>query len=82
MTMEIRSLRIDFDNDILEINGELYKKKMIVDLPASDGWKLHKLFNGDENNIAEKSDRLDINFISSTLNPEGTEDPSKDFFSY
>lgn len=63
--MEIRSIKIDFDNNILEINGKPYKKKTIVNLPSSDGWKLKKLFNGDENNFNEKSDCLEVNFVSS-----------------
>ncbi|MEE1219538.1 MAG: hypothetical protein U0L20_06415 [Ruminococcus sp.] len=62
--MEMRSLKVDFDNNILEINGKPYKKKTIVLLPASDGWKFSKLFNGNENNSGEKSDRLEVSFMS------------------
>ncbi len=61
--MEIRSIAIDFDNNVLEINGEQYKKKTIVNLPASDGWKLRKLFNADESNVVEKSDCLTVTYI-------------------
>lgn len=66
--MKIRSIKIDFDNNILEINGKPYKRKTIVNLPASNGWKFKKLFNGDENNLSEKSDCLNVDFISSVNN--------------
>ncbi len=61
---EIRSIHIDFDNNILEINGKPHKKKTIVNLPASDGWKFRKLFNGDESNAEEKSDCLNVEYSS------------------
>lgn len=64
----IRSIRIDFDNDVLEINGEPYKKKTIVSLPASDGWKFRKLFNGDENNAEKASDRLNVDLLPAIHN--------------
>ena len=50
--------------EVLEINGKSYKKKTTVLLPASDGWKFSKLFNGNENNSGEKSDRLEVSFMS------------------
>ena len=62
--MEIRSIKIDFDNNVLEINGKPYKKKTIAILPGSDGWSLRKLFNGDENNMDEKSDCLEVSYVS------------------
>ena len=65
--MEIRSIRINFDNDVLEINGEPYKKKTIVSLPASDGWNFRKVFNGNENNAEEKSDCLIVSFMEGEL---------------
>ena len=65
---EIRSIKIDFDNNVLEINGKPYKKKTIVSLPTSDGWKIRKLFNGDENSIEENSDCLDVSFVSGVSN--------------
>lgn len=44
--MEIRTLQIDFDKGILEVNGELIKNKpIIVTLPGPDGWRLRKLYN-------------------------------------
>lgn len=61
--MEIKSIHIDFDNNILEINGEPYKKKTIVSLPALDGWKFRKLFNGDESNAEERSERITVEYI-------------------
>ena len=65
--MEIRSIHIDLDNDVLEINGKPYKKKTIVSLPASDGWKFRKVFNGNENNAEEKSDCLIVSFMEGEL---------------
>ena len=62
-TTEIRSLYIDFDNSILEINGKPYKKKTIVNLPGPDSWEIRKLFNGDENNADEKNDCLNVTYI-------------------
>lgn len=71
--MEIRSLKVDFDNNILEINGKPYKKKTTVLLPASEGWKFSKLFNGNENNSGEKSDRLEIELMDQETRSEQEE---------
>ena len=43
--MEIRSIKIDFDEDILEINGKKAEKPVIVTLPGPDGWPIQKMFN-------------------------------------
>lgn len=43
--MEIRSIKIDFDKDILEINGKKVEKPVIVDLPGFDEWPIQKMFN-------------------------------------
>lgn len=43
--MEIRSIKIDFDKDILEINGKKAEKPVIVTLPGPDGWPTQKMFN-------------------------------------
>ncbi len=43
--MEIRSIKIDFDKDILEINGKKVEKPVIVTLPGPDGWPIQKMFN-------------------------------------
>lgn len=43
--MEIRSIKIDFDKDILEINGKKAEKPVIVTLPGLDGWPIQKMFN-------------------------------------
>ncbi|WP_270427576.1 hypothetical protein [Blautia massiliensis (ex Durand et al. 2017)] len=45
--MEIRSIRIDFDKDILKINGKKVKKSVIVTLPGPDGWPIQKMFNSE-----------------------------------
>lgn len=57
--MEIRSIRIDFDKNILEINGEPYKENTIVTLPGPDGWSFRKVFNiPDSVGSKEECDRL------------------------
>lgn len=43
--MEIRSIRIDFDKDTLEINGKKVEKSVIVTLPGPDEWPIQKMFN-------------------------------------
>ena len=43
--MEIRSIKIDFDKDMLEINGKKAEKPVIVTLPGPDGWLTQKMFN-------------------------------------
>ena len=43
--MNIRSIHIDFDKNILEINGFPIKKKTVAYLPRDDGWEISKLFN-------------------------------------
>lgn len=44
--MEIRCLKVDFDKDILEINGTQIKDRpVLVSLPGPDGWKFKKVFN-------------------------------------
>ena len=43
--MEIRSIRIDFDKDTLEINGKKVEKPVIVTILGPDGWPIQKLFN-------------------------------------
>lgn len=42
--MNIRSIYIDFDKNILEINGFPIKKKTVAYLPRDDGWEISKLF--------------------------------------
>lgn len=43
--MEIRSIKIDFDKDILKVNGKKVEKSVIVTLPGPDGWPIQKMFN-------------------------------------
>ena len=63
--MEIRSIHIDFDKDILEINGEPVKRKTVVSLPASDGFCFQKGFNFNENKLEEKGDHVKVDFMES-----------------
>lgn len=44
INLEIRSLHIDFDKNILEINGKQSNKTTIVALPSLDGWSIQKMF--------------------------------------
>lgn len=65
--MEIRSVEIDFDNNILKINGEeVIDRPVIATLPGTDGWNLKKLFNprlstGDPEECA----RLEVSYSES-----------------
>lgn len=43
--MEIRSLEIDFDRDILRINGKTMTEPVLAELPGPDGWVLKKIYN-------------------------------------
>ena len=61
----VRSIHIDLDKGILEINGEPVKRKTVVSLPASDGFYFQKGFNFDENNPQEESDRLTVKISAS-----------------
>ena len=36
ISLEIRSLHIDFDNDILEINGKRFEEPIVVNLPLQE----------------------------------------------
>lgn len=57
--MEIRSIRIDFDKDILEINGKKVEKPVIATLPGPYGWPIQKLFNP-EGYIPESGKQLKV----------------------
>ena len=66
MTMEIRSLRIDFDNDVLEVNGKKYDRPAIIKLPSEGGWKISKLFSiGNEPVPREECDVFDLSVLFS-----------------
>ena len=61
--MEIRSIHIDFDQNILEINGEPCKKPMVVYLPSdSPDWETSKVFGLQENQVPESYDRIKVAF--------------------
>lgn len=60
--MNIRSIHIDFDKNILEINGNSVKKKTVAYLPRDDGWEISKLFNPD--NSTEECDRIRVTLKS------------------
>lgn len=60
--MEIRKLEIDFDRDILKINGEPVTGKPVkVNLPGPFGWPFRKLFNAElATGNPEECDRLEV----------------------
>ncbi len=44
--IEIRQLEVDFDKQLLRINGNIYSEKaVIVTLPGPEGWPLSMLLN-------------------------------------
>lgn len=57
--MEIRSIKIDFDKDILEVNGKKVEKPVTVTLPGPYGWPIQKLFNP-EGYIPESGKQLKV----------------------
>ena len=59
--MNIRSINIDFDKNILEINCNSVKKKTVANLPREDGWESSKLFNPDTS--TEDCDRIRVTLI-------------------
>lgn len=67
--MEIRSIKIDFDNDILEINGKKYNRPAIVTLPSDGGWNIHKMFTADNKAVPkEECDRIELTIVSAINN--------------
>ena len=42
---QISKLYIDFDNEILEINGKKVEKSVLVNVPGPCGWMRSKIFN-------------------------------------
>lgn len=65
--MEIRSIEIDFDKNVLKINGEYFTDRpVIATLPGSDGWDLKKLFNPRlSTGSPEECDKLEISYTRS-----------------
>lgn len=64
--MEIRSLRIDFDNEVFEVNGKNYDRPAIIKLPSEDGWKISKLFStGKKAAPREECDVFDLSVLFS-----------------
>ncbi len=56
---EIRSLKIDLDKDVLEINGkQIEDQSVIVVLPGPEGWPLSKIFN--VRSTAESPEEYDV----------------------
>ena len=43
----IRSLEVDFDRDVLKVNGKEATEQILVYLPGPNGWELSRLFNPD-----------------------------------
>ena len=51
----IRSLEIDFDRDVLKVNGKEVAEQTLVYLPGPNGWELSRLFNPDPSIRGAKS---------------------------
>lgn len=69
--MKIRSLEIDFDRDILKINGEPVTGKPVkVNLPGPFGWPFRKLFNAElATGNPEEYDVIDIDYRKAKNKP-------------
>lgn len=78
--MEIRSIRIDFDKDILEINGKKVEKSVIVTLPGPDGWPIQKIFNP-EGYISERSKQIKVTVSDSESEETAEKDEISKIFS-
>lgn len=59
--LEIRALEIDFDRQVLKINGEPVTKPVLVTLPGEEGWPLRLLFNHECQYVFKgKCDELEV----------------------
>ncbi|MBS5515498.1 MAG: hypothetical protein ACLRV6_07115 [Roseburia intestinalis] len=57
----IRSLEIDFDKEILKINGQEVKERIvIVSLPGPEGYKYKKAFNMNNERISGSREVIDV----------------------
>lgn len=66
--MDIKQLKIDFNNNILEINGKTVKDRpVLVSLPGPDGWKYKKIFNPSSASGNQKEcEKLDVIYRKAT----------------
>lgn len=62
--MDIQSIKIDFKENVLEINGkQITERPVSVTLLGLDGWPLMKLFNARiVNGIPEECDKIKIDY--------------------
>lgn len=60
--MEIRALEIDFDRNVLKVNGKMVKDRpVIVTLPGiQQTFPFSKLFNTEKFKNKEECDRLEV----------------------
>lgn len=65
--METRSIKIDFKENILEVNGkQIVDKPVSVTLPGPDGWPLIKLFNAHlATGNPEECDKIKVDYKKS-----------------
>ena len=57
----IRSLELDFDKEILKINGQEVKERIvIVSLPGPEGYKYKKAFNMNNERISGSREVIDV----------------------
>lgn len=67
--MEVKTLEINFERDILKVNGlNIVDRPVIVTLPGVDGWKKRKLFNAElATGNPEECDLLEAEFTLNSL---------------
>lgn len=64
--IEIRSIEIDIDRNILKINGKDVEQAVVVSLPGPGGWPVEKLFNPDSWNPEERN-KIEVQISSKLL---------------
>ncbi len=66
----IRSLEVDFDRDVLKVNGKVVTEQTLVYLPGPDGWELSRLFNPDPSSQAKSVIKVAAAKMSSSRDAE------------
>lgn len=65
--MEIRKLEVDYDKQVLKINGQGFAEApVIVTLPGPDGWPMEMLINPEQaTGNPKECNRLTVSFNES-----------------
>lgn len=64
--MKIYSIEIDFNRNILKVNGKDIEEAVVVSLLDSNGWPVEKLFNPGAWNPEERN-KIDIQISNKLL---------------